>query len=84
MTKKGKLEVKYRDSELRVHGENAGRFTSKIGSIVRHHAPLQYGGWGKIPENQQNECIRRLKVFFFSQLLFITVFTTTNMCFHSV
>ena len=73
MTKKGKLEVKYRDCELRVHGENAGRFTSKIGSIVRHHAPLQYGGWGKIPENQQNECIRRLKVFFFSQLLFITV-----------
>ncbi|GMN59612.1 hypothetical protein TIFTF001_028708 [Ficus carica] len=61
VTKKGKLEVKYRDSELRVHGENAGRFTSKIGSIVCHHAPLQYSGWAKIPENQQNECIRRLK-----------------------
>lgn len=60
VTKKGKLEIKYRDSELRVHGENAGRFTSEIGSIVRHHAPLQYNGWGKIPENQQNECIKRL------------------------
>ena len=60
-----KLQISYRLGELRVHGENAAKFANSIGVIIRHHAPLQFSGWAKVPPSDRKIIYARIRVIFF-------------------
>ena len=60
---KNKLQVSYREGELRVHGNNSARFGTEIGIIVRHYAPLQYSGWNAVPQVDKNALYARVQVY---------------------
>ncbi|KAF4380188.1 hypothetical protein G4B88_005645 [Cannabis sativa] len=47
------LTVTYNKGELRVYGDNASDFTINVVVNVRHHAPLQYSGWSKVPPSEK-------------------------------
>ena len=57
-----KLTVSYREGEVRVLGDNAGRFATEIGIIIRHHAPLQRRGWCKVLPKERDSLYARLQV----------------------
>ncbi|KAF4360237.1 hypothetical protein G4B88_003571 [Cannabis sativa] len=49
------LTITYNKGELRVYGDNASDFTTNVGVNVRHHAPLQYSGWSKVPPAEKKK-----------------------------
>ncbi|KAF4391146.1 hypothetical protein F8388_009568 [Cannabis sativa] len=52
--------ISYRKGELRVYGPNATIFGNTVGVKVRHHAPLQYSGWAKIPPEDKKAVYARI------------------------
>ncbi|KAF4391765.1 hypothetical protein F8388_017360 [Cannabis sativa] len=56
--------ISYRKGELRVYGPNATIFGNTVGVKVRHHAPLQYSGWAKIPPEDKKAVYARIMDIF--------------------
>ncbi|XP_024020493.1 uncharacterized protein LOC21409019 [Morus notabilis] len=56
-----KLNVTYNKGELHPYGDNAIRFASEIGIIVRDHAPLRVKGWSKIDNGDKEVIYTRIK-----------------------
>ncbi|KAF4367918.1 hypothetical protein G4B88_003611 [Cannabis sativa] len=54
------LTVTYNKGELRVYGDNASDFTINVVVNVRHHAPLQYSGWSKVPPSEKKAVYARI------------------------
>ena len=73
-----KLQILYRLGELRVHGDNAAKFANSIGVIIRHHAPLQFSGWAKVPLSDKKTIYARIRVIYF--LFFILTLTYLLVC----
>jgi hypothetical protein len=48
-----------------VYGPNATIFGNTVGVKVRHHAPLQYSGWAKIPPEDKKAVYARIMVYIF-------------------
>ncbi|KAF4391503.1 hypothetical protein F8388_008907 [Cannabis sativa] len=58
------LTITYNKGELRVYGDNASDFTTNVGVNVRHHAPLQYSGWSKVPPAEKKAVYARIQDVF--------------------
>ncbi|XP_024024945.1 uncharacterized protein LOC21397946 isoform X1 [Morus notabilis] len=56
-----KLDMTYNKGELHPYGDNASRFASEIGIIVRDHAPLRVKGWSKIDNGDKEVIYTRIK-----------------------
>ncbi|KAF4372678.1 hypothetical protein G4B88_030227 [Cannabis sativa] len=56
--------ISYRKGGLRVYGPNATIFGNTVGVKVRHHAPLQYSGWAKIPPEDKKAVYARIMDIF--------------------
>ncbi|KAF4396526.1 hypothetical protein F8388_005796 [Cannabis sativa] len=57
-------EIQELKGELRVYGPNATIFGNTVGVKVRHHAPLQYSGWAKIPPEDKKAVYARIMDIF--------------------
>ncbi|KAF4364732.1 hypothetical protein F8388_013763 [Cannabis sativa] len=58
------LTITYNKGELRVYGDNASDFTTNVGVNVRHHAPLQYSCWSKVPPAEKKAVYARIQDVF--------------------
>ncbi|KAF4353538.1 hypothetical protein G4B88_030173 [Cannabis sativa] len=54
--------VSYRKGEPRLYEQNATIFGNTVGVKVRHHAPLQYSGWAKIPPEDKKVVYARIMI----------------------
>ena len=69
-----KLKISYKKGELRVHGTHATAFANIVGVNVRHHAPLQYSGWAKVPPEDKKVVYARIMVCLCYHTYFIIFF----------
>ena len=64
---KKKLEVSAREGELHPYGDNASKFASEIGILVREYAPLRVKGWSNVDGKDKEVIYARIKVNCFNE-----------------
>ena len=57
-----RIEIDISADVMRAVGENCQLYITDVGCIVRRFAPLQVKGWSKIPRNEVETLILRVRV----------------------